>query len=112
MSSTIFGSKKRKWNDEETNSEVEEDFADDASDASNSDGLDDEVEDGEDVDSCDDDFFRGKSFNISNIIDLRSKDLADVLSDKDLLQKKQVTKKPQPVVVAPQKVLEEADWDM
>ena len=40
--------------------------------------------------------FQGESFDISQTIDLESKDLADVLAKKDLLPGKAVTKKTQP----------------
>jgi hypothetical protein len=43
---------------------------------------------------------------------LESKDLADVLAEKDLLPKKAVTKKIQPRVAAPEKVLLEEGWEM
>jgi len=47
--------------------------------------------------------FQGKSFDIGQTIDLKSKDLADVLAKKDLTQ---------PCVAAPEKVLSEEDWVM
>ena len=58
------------------------------------------------------DDFQGKSFDISCTIDLESTDLADVLSEKDLLPRKATAKKAQLLVTVPQKVLSEEDWEM
>ena len=55
---------------------------------------------------------QGKPFDIGQTIDLESKDLADMLAEKDLLPRKAVMKKTQPCVAASEKVLSEEDWEM
>ena len=86
-------------------SHVEDDFADGQSDSKVSDKKDDNssimVND-----------FQSKSFDIGQTIDLESKDLADVLAEKDLLPRKAIMKKTQPCVAASEKVLSEEYWEM
>ena len=117
MSSTIFASKKRKrnvatWKDDSVDSDVEDDFADE-SDA-NKDGEGSDTEEPEDMDDgCETvDDFQGKSFDISDTVNLESGDLADVLSEKDSLVPRKAVAKKTPAPVATPKVLSEEDWEM
>jgi hypothetical protein len=115
MSSTIYASKKRKWTtaEKDDDSDVEDDFVGEL-DANEG----DEQSDSEESDEKDDDRsvtvndFQGESFDIGQTIDLESKDLADMLAEKDLLPRKAIMKKTQPCVAAPEKVLSEEDWEM
>ena len=115
MSSTIYASKKCKQTTakKDDDSGVEDDFMDEP-DADEG----DKQSDGEESDEKDDEGsimvndFWGKSFDIGQTIDLESKDLADMLAEKDLLPRKAITKKTQPGVAAPEKVLSEEDWEM
>jgi|SRR5882762_8558716 len=117
MSSTIFGSKKRKRTTNETDntdSDVEDDVAEDPPDQpadGNSDTIseDEETKDDAEDDIADDS--EGETFDISDTIDLELKELADVLSEKDLMVKKSVMKNEEPVAVS-QKNLSEDDWSM
>ena len=120
MSSTIYGSKKRKrtTDKKDDDSDVEDDFVDDQatdtnsdSDANSEDNWEDMQDDGEDSSVKHDDF-QGETFDVSDTIDLDSEDLTDVLSEKDSTVKNTVMKKTQPSVAASQKVLSEEDWDM
>ena len=117
MSSTIFASKKRKrnvatWKDDSVDSDVEDDFADE-SDA-NKDGEGSDTEEPEDMDDGSEtvDDFQGKSFDISDTVNLESGDLADVLSEKDSLVPRKAVAKKTPAPVATPKVLSEEDWEM
>jgi hypothetical protein len=112
MSSTIHASKKRKRTtaEKDGDSDVEDDFADEPEGDEQSDGEESDEKDDEGSVTAND--FQGESFDIGQTIDLESKDLADVLAEKDLLPKKAVTKKIQPRVAAPEKVLLEEDWEM
>jgi len=56
--------------------------------------------------------FQGESFDIGQTINLESKDLADVLAEKDLLPRKAITKKTQPCFAASEKVVSEENWEM
>jgi hypothetical protein len=117
MSSTIFGSKKRKraTNEKDDNSDVEDDFVDDILDHPIDTNSDTNSEDEGTKDDTEDDTigdFQGETFDISDTVDLDSEELADVLSEKDSMVKKSIAKKTQPSVAASQKVLSEADWDM
>jgi hypothetical protein len=56
--------------------------------------------------------FQGESFDIGQTINLESKDLADVLAEKDLLPRKAVMKKTQPCVAVLEKVLSKEDLEM
>jgi hypothetical protein len=115
MSSTIYASKKRKRTtaEKDDDSDVEDDFPDEPDANEGNEQSDSEESDEKDDDGCvmiDD--FQGESFDIGQTIDLESKDLADMLAEKDLLPRKTVTKKTQPCVTAPEKVLSEEDWEM
>jgi hypothetical protein len=114
MSSTIFASKKRKrpLNAKDEDSDVDNDFADDSSDEGGGHNDECEIHDEE----CDAEesinSSQGESFDIGETIALESKDLADVLSEKDLIPQRKVAKQAPPVEIASQKVLTDDDWDM
>ena len=119
MSSTIYASKKckRTTAEKDDDSDIEDDFVGEPElDASADEG--DEQSDSEESDeqnhsrSVRINDFQGESFDIGQTIDLESKDLADVLAEKDLLPRKAITKKTQPCVAAPEKVLSEEHWEM
>ena len=115
MSSTIFALKKckRSTTKKNDNSDVDDDFADDSDvnkDGEESDNEEPE-DDGDDSSGTVDDV-QGESFDISPTIDLKSTNLADVLSEKDSLPRKATVKKAQLPVTAPQKVLSKEDWEM
>lgn len=122
MSSAIFGGKRKRGkgddNDSE-NSDVDDDFADEAPDEPDVESNDSEL----DVTDPDDiaengskkaDSFDSEAFDAASIINLDSTTLADVLADKDLAPaapKNTVTLLPASTLVQ-EKVLTEADWDM
>jgi|SRR5882762_7020600 len=115
MSSTLYASKKRKRTTAEKgdDSDAEYDFADEPNANEGDDQSDSEEPDEKDDDSfvtVND--FQGESLDIGQTIDLESKDLADVLAEKDLLPRKTVMKKTQPCVATSEKVLSEEDWEM
>jgi ribosome-binding protein aMBF1 (putative translation factor) len=115
MSLTIYVSKKCKPTTakKSDDSNVEDDFANEPNANKGDDQSDSEESDKKDDDSSitvND--FQGELFDIGQTIDLKSKDLADVLTEKDLLPRKAIIKKTQPCVAASEKVLSKEDWEM
>lgn len=113
MSSTIFASKKRKWNvAEKDDSDVEDNFADESDADKDSEGSDSEEPEDEDDGSETVDDSQGKAFDINRTVNLESGDLADVLSEKDSPVPTKAVAKKTPAPVAVLKVLSEEDWEM
>jgi hypothetical protein len=103
MSTTIFASKKHKQTTDEddsgSESDVEDDFTDEPSEVDDSEDEEPRDSNGNSVNL---DSYQGESFDIEDIVDLDSKDLADILLQKDLMLRKTIMKK----------VLVKEDWDM
>ena len=102
----LWKKRKRTTAEKDDDSDVEDDFKDEPEDNDQSDS--EELNEKDDEGSVTVNDFPGESFDIGQTIDLESKDLADVLTEKDLLPKKAVTKKIQPRV----KARLEEDWEM
>lgn len=119
MTSTIFGSKRKRAHDDsdDEDSEVDDDFADEETDKESEPETDD-VPDPEDIDesgSSKVDSYDGEAFDAASTINLDSRKLVDMLAEKDLAHTKEAPK----VVITlpsaslvPDRVLTEADWDM
>lgn len=127
MSSTIFGSKRKRGkedgtdNDSET-SDVDDDFADELEAGpdepeGNNDESDLDVTDPQDIaedGSSKADSFDGEVFDAARIFNLDSEKLADVLADKDLTPaaSRNTVILPPANTFERERVLTEADWDM
>jgi hypothetical protein len=128
MSSTIFGrggkrKRGKKDDDNSENSDVDDDFADEATDndpevendESDLDGIIDPEDIAEDG-SNKADSFNGKAFDAASIINLNSRTLADVLADKDLAPSQEAPRNtitlPPASAFLEERVLTEEDWDM
>jgi hypothetical protein len=119
MTSTIFGSKHKRAQDDsdDEDSEVDNDFAHEESDKESEPETDD-VPDPEDIDengSSKVDSYDGEAFDAASAINLDSHKLVDMLAEKDLAHTKElpniVITLP-PASSVPDRVLTEADWDM
>ncbi|KAG1793722.1 uncharacterized protein HD556DRAFT_1308549 [Suillus plorans] len=124
MTSTIFSGKHKRGkgdndDDNSENSDVDDDFADEAPNEPDMDNDDSELDVTDPDDIAEDgskkvDSFDGESFDAASVINLDSRRLVDVLADKDLAPaapRNTITLPPASTVVQ-DKVLTEADWDM
>lgn len=124
MTSTIFSGKRKRGkgdndDDNSENSDVDDDFADEAPNEPDMDNNDSELDVTDPDDIAEDgskkvDSFDSESFDAASVINLDSRRLVDVLADKGLAPaapRNTITLPPASTVVQ-DKVLTEADWDM